>query len=197
MTCVSGLRAENTHTGRLSHRPARTVTSPIICHCGTWWPERPTWVTDWMRASCIAPRLTSPMAAHHGSSQRHVDLGPQDGSHHQRADNVSGREERRQLGARDQLDVLEGRAFTFAAATGQAERLPSRKPGRDHPFVAIRCFVHPPAVIRVTSGVTKERLRAVKGRESGTRHKSLDCASLTAKLELIELADDGWMIERP
>jgi hypothetical protein len=37
---------------------ARTATSPTIVHIGILRPERPTPVTDWVRATCIAAKFT-------------------------------------------------------------------------------------------------------------------------------------------
>ena len=44
-------------TGSESHARARREMSPTISHFGTFRPDRPTCVTAWVRASCMAPRL--------------------------------------------------------------------------------------------------------------------------------------------
>ena len=48
---------------------ARDVTSPTIVHIGTRRPERPTPVTDCVRATCIAAKLTAATAPSHGNNQ--------------------------------------------------------------------------------------------------------------------------------
>src|SRR4051794_28273368 len=39
-----------------------------MVHMGTRCPERPTHLTDWILASCIAPRFTTAIAISHGAS---------------------------------------------------------------------------------------------------------------------------------
>ena len=52
-------------TGSDSQTKARRTMSPTICHFGTLRPDRPTWVTAWVRASCMAPRLVAITASAH------------------------------------------------------------------------------------------------------------------------------------
>jgi len=73
---------------------------------------------------------------------------PQAGDHHQRSDDVGGSKEGRELGARDQLHVAQGRAFGLGVPSREARRFTARKPGRNHALIAIWCFVHPPVVPR-------------------------------------------------
>ena len=73
----------------------------------------------------------------------HRDLGGQSGDHHDRSDDIGGGEEGRELGARNQLDVPQRRAFALVFAIRQAERLPVGKPRSNHTLVAIWGFVHP------------------------------------------------------
>src|SRR6185369_9727161 len=87
---------------------------------------------------------------------------PQIRGHHHGCDNIRGGKERSELSARNQLDVAQGRAFTFGLTIREAGRLPARKPRRNQALITIWSLVHPPAVPPVTSGVAKERLRAVK-----------------------------------
>ena len=109
--------------------------------------------------------------------------------HHQRGDDVGGGEERRQLGARDQLHVAQRRAFAVAFAAGQAERFAARKARRNHPLVAIRSFVHP--ACRSTSGDPGNR-RAFKA-----RLREGSAKSSSAELENVEIAGDQRVVKRP
>jgi hypothetical protein len=87
---------------------------------------------------------------------------PQVRGHHHGCDNIRGGEEGSELGARNQLDVAQGRAFIFGLTIREPGRFPARKPRRNQALITIWSLVHPPAVPPVTSGVDKERLRAVK-----------------------------------
>jgi len=52
-------------TGSVSHSTARNMMSPTMNSLGSLRPDRPTWVIAWVRASCIATRLTAPTATTH------------------------------------------------------------------------------------------------------------------------------------
>ena len=80
---------------------------------------------------------------------------PQIGEHHQGGDDIGGGEERRELRARDQLDVAQRRAFRFRLARREARRFPAGKASRNQTLVPIRSFVHPPAVPRVRAAYPK------------------------------------------
>src|SRR6185295_1378294 len=87
---------------------------------------------------------------------------PQVRRHHQGGDDVGGSEEGCELGARDQLDVAQRRAFGFGTARGETRRLPAGKPRRNQALITIWSLVHPPAVPPEPRAVDEERLRAVK-----------------------------------
>ena len=73
---------------------ARSRTSPTICHCGTFRPERPTWVIDWVRARCIVEvdgdHATGPADRKNGGH-----FAPQQARHQQRRDDIGGGEDGR------------------------------------------------------------------------------------------------------
>ena len=58
-TWFEGSSEEKLITGSESQTKALTTISPTICHFGSFRPERPIWVTAWVRASCMAPRLVT------------------------------------------------------------------------------------------------------------------------------------------
>src|SRR6185369_3801001 len=87
---------------------------------------------------------------------------PQAGGHHYGGDDIGGGEERRELGARNQLNVAQRRAFSFGLPAREARRFTARKPGRNQALITIWCLVHPLAAPRLRDGVDKERLRPVK-----------------------------------
>src|SRR4051812_19859884 len=68
ITWVPGSSVGNVKSGTLSQTTARTTTSPTISHFGTRRPDRPTQLIDWVRASCIAAKLTIATAPAHGKS---------------------------------------------------------------------------------------------------------------------------------
>ena len=58
--------------GSESQISPRPTTSPTISHSGTCLPERPIWVIDWVRATCIATKFAIPTVPAQG--RRYVRL---------------------------------------------------------------------------------------------------------------------------
>ncbi len=81
-----------------------------------------------------------------GNQQRRRRHVPQVRGQHQRSHDVGGREEWRELSARNQLHVAQRRTFGFDPASRETSRFTTGKLGRNQALITIWCFVHPPAV---------------------------------------------------
>ena len=110
MTCAPGLSV-----GKIERQARKTDRADDDfadqLHSGTPWPERPTQVIDWCRASCIRPKLTAATAPTQGRSHVRRDTPHIAAAMDQGGDDVGGGEERRELSARNQLHVAQRGAF--------------------------------------------------------------------------------------
>ena len=129
-------------------------------HIGTRRPERPTQVIDWVRASCIAPRLTTATAPTHGTSQRRADRRPTGW----RPSSARRRCWRRRRRARAARARSAGRraAASFpdsSLARREAGQFPAGKSSRNQALIPIWSFVHPPAVPRARTRISQRELK--------------------------------------
>ena len=130
ITCVAGIeRREQIERQAEPDDGADDRPRRPACHVGTRCPERPTQVIDWVRASCIAPRLTTATATDPRQRARSVGPRPTGWRPSSARRRCWRRRRRRELGARNQLDVAKRRASRLPTRALRAPPIPRPEVG--------------------------------------------------------------------